>query len=163
MCMSYPPEDPPKSEKPRKRLVPMPQYVKTLGQKGMGYSAGTILSFAGFIGMVIGVILIMMCFTFPDLPNVHLWEFIVGSVLGGLGITGAWLGNRVMKITKKIEPVNLITRRTANLLPQEDTLVRASERPLSQQKAELLRAATTGQETPPEELLRPGQEGIKND
>jgi hypothetical protein len=48
----------------------------------------------------------------------------------------------------------LITTEEAQLLPQEESLVRASALPRSYQQAALLRAAQYGKETPSEELLR---------
>ena len=52
-----------------------------------------------------------------------------------------------------LRSVGPITDRNAHLLPLQDTLVRSSDLPPTEQQAELLRAAQN-QETPPEQLLR---------
>ena len=59
--------------------------------------------------------------------------------------------------TLRIERVAPITHRNTHRLPPEESLVRPSELPPSQQQAELLRAAPFGRETPPAELLRATQ------
>ena len=66
-------------------------------------------------------------------------------------------------VTPNVTGVTLIVPNTAPLPPPEDTLLRASDLPPSHQQAELLRAAKPGQETPPEELLRAGQENRHED
>jgi len=61
---------------------------------------------------------------------------------------------------KKLDVVPL-TRANIGDLPASHTLVRASQEPPPSQKAELLRAAQFGQETPADELLRAVQENYK--
>jgi hypothetical protein len=54
----------------------------------------------------------------------------------------------------QLEPLVPLTRQTAEQLPDEQSLVRASSEPSKGQQAVLLRAAGSDPHTPPEELLR---------
>lgn len=61
----------------------------------------------------------------------------------------------LFKEAKAMEPVEPMTRHNTGQLPQEETLVRASEEPKEAQEKILLRAAQHTDETRSEELLRP--------
>ena len=56
-----------------------------------------------------------------------------------------------------VHTINPLTRANTADLPAPDSLVRASSEPMQAQEAVLLRAAAEGQETPPEQLVRPAR------
>ena len=60
-----------------------------------------------------------------------------------------------MKRVRTIDPGTPISRISADTLPAEESLVRASAEPAQEQHSVLLRAFTDNQETPAEQLLRP--------
>ena len=86
------------------------------------------------------------------------WMNVRGMGMGPVYGMGAplmlLLAFYLFKKGRKVERVVPITKRTTSTLPPEESLVRASNLPPSQQQAELLRAAQHGKETPSEELLR---------
>jgi hypothetical protein len=68
-------------------------------------------------------------------------------------LVGKNVNSKAEEIAASITP---ITEQNAHLLPPQDTLLRGSDLPPTEQ-AELLRAVQTGQATPAEQLLRAGQ------
>jgi hypothetical protein len=80
-----------------------------------------------------------------------LLALISGLISWGLFSAGQFVG----ETADKIEDVERLTFITADKLPAEETLVRASTEPTEGQEKVLLRAATGTAETPPEQLLRP--------
>jgi hypothetical protein len=79
---------------------------------------------------------------------------VVGILLVGLSIVAMCGAKALMTAISDTPSVQLITKEAARHLPSAEILVRPSDIPASQQQAELLRAVKSGQETPPEELLR---------
>ena len=83
------------------------------------------------------------------------WEWIGNAcVYACIAAALSFLARYLYKSERKVERVALITKRTAHLLPPEDSLVRASDLPPVQPQTELLRAAGKGSETQSELLLR---------
>jgi len=136
------------SEKPKKRLVSKSRYAGVLTTRiillcvVLAFAKGGIDAF---------------CLVAQDLG--HERTLLIDSVLvdvvnvclaSGMLFVAYWL----FKKERKIERVSPITTRTTSSLPPEETLVRPSDLPPSQQQAELLRAAQYGKGTPAEELLR---------
>ena len=65
------------------------------------------------------------------------------------------MGYRSFQKAETIDPVIPLTHQTASTLSDEESLVRASEEPIQEQQAILLRAATDNQETSADQLVRP--------
>lgn len=143
------------SEKPKKRLVGWTQYLMTIQDKSLHYVAGSVCGIGGLL------FLMFSAFLFYALLSEGVDAGFFLSLTGGgaaFGIFLLWAGTAIFKNAKEIAPVALITRHNTGQLPAVETLVRASDIPLSQQQAELLRAAPQGKKTPAEELLRAGHE-----
>ena len=129
------------SEKPQKRLVSEEEYAWLMIKR-----AFLGLASLGFCLLGAWVVLVALAWA--------CWYPLYGLIWGlgsafPLGV--AFCLSRAMK---SIKLSMLITTEDADLLPQQETLIRPSDLPPSQQQAELLRAAQHGIETPTEELLR---------
>ncbi len=74
--------------------------------------------------------------------------------LGCLFVVAALDGQRQVEKAHQLELVVPLTRKSAEQLPAEESLVRASSEPPDVQEEVLLRAAGSEPYTPPEELLR---------
>jgi hypothetical protein len=138
---------------PNKRVVSKPKYVAYLAQKV------TLTTVSSTI-LVCGMMLILCAFLRMGrtLDSTRIgWNTNVFNML--CCALGGWLllryGMALDNRTDEIEPVLPSTRENVKQLPAEETLVRASTEPTQQQEKVLLRAATAGAETPPEQLLRP--------
>jgi len=136
-----------KSKKKAKRIVSKVDYTKVQARR-----AGD---------SILAVFLILIGFFF-------LLVTIAGLVLFSLhGLMGACMfapcaymflkAGFATKKTVESETVDIVplTRANSQELPALDILVRATEKPLQDHEAILLRAATGTQETPADELLRP--------
>ena len=146
------------SEKPQKRLVSKGQYVQVLGKKiGLQSLATVVATVFVTSGLFTASCLLVTCLSIPSLlrhPERFFAKLFITMFLGICTWAMYWLSNTMFANAKSIEPVAPITERNAHLLPAQDTLVRGSDLPPSEQQSELLRATQNGQETPPEELLR---------
>jgi hypothetical protein len=143
----------------RKRVVTKLEYVAYLAGKTTLNSGSFLLWCGGVLLAVIAVLCGMITLYLLATPNT--WIGALGAlfltlILGG----GAWLfiqaGMGAGSIAEEMEPVLPPTRRNIEQLAAEETLVRASTEPTVEQKQVLLRAATGTDQTPPEQLLRPG-------
>jgi hypothetical protein len=141
------------NEKPLKHLVHKGRYVWVMTLRATLMSTAVLL-------LIFGVTAIILSYWINS-TGLYYW-------LGSTGLQTEqfcalvapaiiFLAFRVYKWERHIERVKLITTQNLDLIPPEDCLVRASDLPPSQQKAELLRAVRQGAETPAEELLRAGQ------
>ena len=143
------------TEKPRRRLVGWMQYLMTLADKGVFYSFASAFLCGGIVLMLLAGWIIV-----ASLINIFQGDYL-GIVAGSIGVGIALVGLKVIRIAKnwikearQIAPVALLTKSNVKQLPEVETLVRGSDRPLTAPQDELLRAARQGQETPPEQLLR---------
>jgi hypothetical protein len=150
--------------KPPRRLVGWKQYIGNIAVRVLGRSvarallAGGLLSF-GFSIFVFAILSFNADLNAHPIPIGFAPRYLVGGgLLGGLCMLGLWSAKVLLKRVEKIEPVGLITRHNTGNLPEVETLVRGSDIPVVVQQAELLRAAGQGLETPPEQLLRAGEE-----
>jgi len=141
--------------KPRRRLVGWTQYLKTQADKGVFYSFASAFMCGGIALLFLAGMIVIL-----SIINVFRGDFL-GIVAGSIGVGMAWVGLRMNRMAKnwikeaqQIAPVALLTKSTAKQLPEVETLVRGSDRPLTDPQDELLRAAQQGQQTPPEQLLR---------
>jgi hypothetical protein len=140
------------SEKPQKRLVSNQQYISIIGEKLSLHVFGGLLLAFGFAGLVLLWALWKSGFAVnPDTQDAtEVFAVAVSAVSLLLLVSSRFL----LRKASKIESVAPITTRAVHLLPPEEILVRGSDRPSTNQQAELLRAAGQGPETPAEELLR---------
>ncbi len=96
----------------------------------------------------------------PFHPGIFGWALIIIGVIIAIVLLLLELSQifgfvyECFKAGSGVESVRLITPRNHHPAPSEECLVRPSDLPPSQQQAELLRPGQSGQETPPEELLR---------
>ena len=134
--------------KKKKRIVSKGQYVQALGKR-IGISSGGCLL----------LLLAALC------AGVTLISFFIGplGVLLGLAFgvltffIGKW-GFESLHHMTTIHPGIPLTRKVADTLPAEESLVRASEEPIQEQQAVLLRASTDATHTPADQLVRPAGE-----
>ena len=150
------------SEQPQKRLVTRRRYIVLLGKRFTLYSLAALGLSVGVGGLLFLFRAFLIGLEAIPLPaNTDLFEgytpllMMLSIVLPGVLF---WFSKKLFVKAKSIEPVSPITDHNAHLLPQQETLVRGSEEPPVAQSDILLRAATSGQETPPEQLLRPTTE-----
>ena len=141
---------------PKVRLVSLLAFWRikciSIGRRGLAY----VLLLLSALLTVISSSFVSGLFPVPNLLDARWWIAALAGVCGlALGmyatIKGAILCLYPAKQTEIIVP---LTRHTAAYLPATDSLVRASAEPLQEQKTVLLRAAATGMEAPPEEMLR---------
>ena len=141
--------------KPQKQLVSKEQYVRHIG-KNLTLTGVSVLALA------VGIPCLLICFCWGIGLFLQALEGHVPSdawywYLGLLMVTGGLMkiGLRTKKAVESSEAIVIVTHRNVHQLRDEDSLVRGSDLPPTEQQAELLRAVQTGQETPSEELLRP--------
>jgi hypothetical protein len=143
------------SEKPKKRLVGRRQYVVVLGKTVSLYTVGMI-SFCGGIILLLPLGFDAMGVWGNYSVGVRALRFVIGVGVIALMLR---LGKYTLIKANTVEAVGLLTHHNSHLLPPEESLVRASDVPPSQQQTELLRAAQYGKETPAQELLRASTDG----
>lgn len=145
------------SERPQARLVSRKRYVRVMGKRVSLITLGTTST-------IVGAWLLLCAFIeifdlSGDRPaSLTVRDLLIGAALSACAVV---VGIMMVKGTMT-EAVGLITSQNAHLLPPKDSLVRASDLPPSQQQDELLRVAQYGKETPPEQLLRAGEESRKD-
>ena len=136
--------------KPQKRIVSKGRYVRVMGKRLTLYSVASAIQALGFLGLSIVVILLIMAME----PRVRAVFLVLSGVLALISLPCLFLSKRLFVRVRAMEAVAPITDRNAHLLPAEESLLRGSDISPTEQQAELLRAVQTGQETPPEQLLR---------
>jgi hypothetical protein len=135
----------------RKHLVSKGEYVANVGKKAALSSSGASLYFLGLLGLT-------MLLTFFVLGDARDWEvplvmvFMSGLALVSLGT--AYVGRRTLRKAVKLDAGIPFTHANTADLPAPESLVRASEEPMQEQQAVLLRAATQTQERHEEQLVR---------
>lgn len=140
------------SAKPaRVRLVSKKQYRRVMRKKGSTYLTAIL---AGCFGLMFLAGAFLGAKFFWDGTWDGATDLVPFFFFGGLGLAGLWCGKLLFKDARQIEPVALLSTQNAKYLPDEKILVRGSERPSTNQQAELLRAIRQESETPPEQLLR---------
>ena len=136
------------TEEPQKRVVRWKEYAEFVSVQGIAGSLGYFFLLGGMLFLIAGIPLALL----------GGWIGLFGgAILSIMGLFGINISKTLFDKIEKMEPLALLTKENAKHLPETETLVRPSDLPSSQQQAELLRAAQPGQETPPEELLRPGE------
>lgn len=82
-------------------------------------------------------------------------SFLVTALLV---IPSILLRDTIRRRSRSLQKVVPLTRANTTRLPVDESLVRASKKPVQEQKTVLLRAATHGDEAPAGQLLRPVSE-----
>jgi len=135
--------------KNRKRIVSKGHYVKIQGQRVGITSAGCGL-------LLLAALCFGVAFFFIVIAIMGWWW---GAIWGFVaGVAALWCGKwgfDSIRYAETIDPGIPLTRKVADTLPAEESLVRASSEPIQEQQAVLLRAAVDDQETPSEQLVRP--------
>lgn len=145
-----------KGKQRKRRVVTRREYALHQGKKTtVALSGILILSMSGLAAL-------MALGFFTSLFVTKKSDPLTITVCLGLGVVGAmfaWAyfdsGMKTLQDAINMEPVVPLTRHNTGDLPDDQTLVRASEEPPVQQADVLLRAAQGGQKTPEEQLLRP--------
>jgi hypothetical protein len=140
---------------PKKRVVTKRKYVRYLFEKTWLVLSSFVL--AGLGVLILGWVVKWIGQHFSQLIS---WR---GPVAFAQLVAFCLIARRLLRNASKrvkelgqIESVEPLTRNNTGHLPVEETLVRASTEPTTDQEKVLLRAATRGEETPPEQLLRAG-------
>jgi hypothetical protein len=152
LCMAgaeKPEEENGMSEQPERRLVHGKSYFKV---ESKFFSLLLLGTCASGVGVLLALLLLVEAVEWLGTPQ---WSGFAALVaLGGVVVWILRYGLHTLARASEVEKVEKVTPQNAHLLPVEETLVRASVLPPSQQPAELLRVAEISRETPPEELLR---------
>jgi len=147
----------------QKRLVRWNEYAENLGRKGILCSFAGAFGVGGWVCLIAGTIFALSSFVSAAMNMIHrdvdgalgiLGNAVGWIALAGFGLAGLWMSKMLLDENRHIEPVALLTKSTAKHLPEADTLVRGADRPMPDQQTELLRAAGSCTQTPPEQLLR---------
>ncbi len=141
------------------RIVSKTRYLGYLSRLAMLHGSGTILLLLGSMGAVIcvGILIVSivgwaLCgFAHPGILMLGLGFSLFAGFPSMLAIR---LGIGQCEKANRMEPVIPLTRQSAEQLPAEESLVRASSEPADVQPEVLLRAAGSDMQTPPQELLR---------
>lgn len=150
----------PQVKQPKKRLVTRQEYIYHRAAKASWRVSAIVLFVIGIIATT-GLLVFLFLPRYGSLNLYQLLERVLsGLVLLLFGLPGGWwLFKRGMLHSEKaeqIEDVELLTHDTMRQLPAQETLVRASTEPTVKQEKVLLRATIAPEETPSEQLLRPG-------
>jgi hypothetical protein len=141
-------------------LVSRSRYVGSLLERG------GIYSFAFVVGCsaVALLLLALAMFLFGIFPIIDTFDKGERVLMLGLGAFSSVLcvgatrfALALQKAARQLPPVAPITRHNTGKLPEVETLVRGSERPVSSAQTELLRATYQEANTPSEQLLRAAQ------
>jgi hypothetical protein len=132
-------------EKSQKRLVSEEEYAWLMTKR-----AFLGLASLGFCLLGAWVVLVALAWA--------CWYPLYGLIWGLGSAFPLGVAFCLSRARQRINLSMLITTEDADLLPQEETLVRPSDLPPSQQQAELLRAVRNTPPSPAEQLLRAAQE-----
>lgn len=144
--------------RPRKRVVSKKAYARNMGRKASTASAGIVLFVISLVAglMSIGILTEMTSDVLAHrLPlRLSLLMFVITGLLGSGAIFLIRLGRRAVREAREIDAGVPLTRGNIGNLPVRESLVRASNQPVQEQKTVLLRAATSANTTPAEQLVR---------
>lgn len=144
--------------RPKKRVVSKKAYAKNMGRKASTASAGIMLFVISLVAGLMSIGILIETTSDVLAHRFHLWlsllMFVITSVLGSGAIFLIRLGRRTVKEAKEIDTGVPLTLGNIGNLPVRESLVRASDTPVQEQKAVLLRAVTSANTTPAEQLVR---------
>src|SRR5262249_39143860 len=107
------------------------------------------------IGVVFGATATLLFLVEPPHGYAYAAFPLLFTLLCGFGAWAMYtIGVAASRRAENLEPLVPPTRQNIELMPVEETLVRASQEPTEGEGKVLLRAATATDETKPEELLR---------
>jgi hypothetical protein len=145
-------------EEPKKRLVFWKQYLHIMGTRTVMLSTAIAVGTVGIICLVSAAVgFVVAVFHWSD-TSVRADCIGFGVLVGLIGLRWMPYVKEMYNKAREIEPVAPITRHNTGHLPEVETLVRGSDRPVTAEQAELLRAVRQTPESPPEQLLRATQE-----
>lgn len=137
-----------------RRIVSKGKYVSFLGIKAAISVIAIVASLLGLAALFL--VLWLVPWVLNPMEGDSIWELLIPLLILACLASGLWcIVFASVRGIQKMEPVVPLTRHNTGDLPEEETLVRASEEPPANQSNVLLRAAQGSQETPEEQLLRP--------
>jgi hypothetical protein len=154
-------------EKPKMRIVSKAKYVAHRGKKGLLGLSGLVLVIAAWLGGCCGL---LICFwlliwgiigVYYNPPIGILTTLIVlglGWLIVRLGTFFSHQGLEMIDNADRTDDVIPFTKANIAYIHAEESLLRASAEPVEAQSSTLLRAATTTNDAPAEQLLRPANE-----
>ena len=150
--------------KQSRRIVPKKAYARNLSQKaavastGVGLLAISLLAMVMAVGILVALVSAVVAHILPF--ELSLLLFACTAFLGSGGFFILHLGRRTIREAKEIEAGVPLTRANIGELPVRESLVRASDEPIQELQTVLLRAATSTDTTPVEQLVRAYQEPV---
>jgi len=137
-----------------RRPVPFTQYLRYLGNRIALFSTGGVMTLLGGAGLLlIGLFVIAPAHCHMLLPSVSSWPLLL-LLLFPFSLALMSCGERNLGLARHMEALAPCTRHNINLLPEQESLVRASM-PLSENASTtLLRPVTSSSIDPPSQLLR---------
>ncbi len=152
-------------QKSERRIVSRGEYAGQVANKSIWAFGSIVFKIFGGAACLLGfgrLIMFMIAFLANCLnpqPSSGMHAIDVISVLGAVvagtaSIYGAKYLENLADATKVDVP---ITRSNVGLLPDQESLVRPSQKNIEQQQAILLRAASQSDTTPPDQLVRPAR------
>ena len=137
-------------QKPGKQIVSKRDFAAKIAKKVALSSSGVSLYLLGLLGAAFFIV--TLCLTRFLCSSPFDYAVIVGFLLISAGVF--YVGRRMLSKGIRVETGIPITRANTADLTVPEILVRASQEPLSVQKAVLLRAAAATEEQHEEQLLR---------
>jgi hypothetical protein len=140
---------------PGKRIVNKGRYVANTMNKAVLTALGAAIVVMGVVGMAFTCFLMIPMLWGIGVSDVSLLPILIFA--GGSSAL-LFIGMEAIKSGKAMDVGVPLTRATTAHLPAANSLVRASQEPVQDQGAILLRATIQTQDTLPEEMLRAASE-----
>lgn len=137
-----------------RRPVPLTQYLRHVGNRVALFSTGGLMTLLGGVGLlIIGLFVVSPARCELLVPACSTWPLLLLLLLPiSLYLMGC--GERNIGKARHMEALAPCTRHNINLLPEQQSLVRASMPTPENPSNALLRAASSHLTDPPEQLLR---------
>jgi hypothetical protein len=137
-----------------RRPVPFSQYLRYLGNRATLFSTGGLMTLLGGSGLLlIGLFVIAPSHCHMLLPSVSSWPLLL-LLLFPFSLALMSCGERNIGLARHMEALAPCTRHNINLLPEQESLVRASMCIPENPSAALLRPVISSSTDPPSQLLR---------
>jgi hypothetical protein len=150
-------QPPPTEKQTGKRIVSKAEYAANVGNKLSLFAFGVGVMGLGLVGILNAVSLTILglgeAIKYHDSDDIKIAAFVF-LIVGGMSALIFWAGRKTVRKAKQIDIGVPRTRANTADLPAPESLVRASEEPVQEQEAVLLRAATQTQERHEEQLVR---------
>jgi len=139
-----------------RRPVPFTDYLRYLGNRIALFSTGGLMTLLGGGGMLlIGLFVIAPSNCHLLLPSVSSWPLLL-LLLFPFSLALMSCGERNIGLARHMEALAPCTRHNIGLLPEEESLVRASMPIPDTTSAVLLRSVVSSSSEPTSQLLRVG-------